>query len=77
MGTQRIQVRYDVERVVADMALRGWMNVDLARAASISGMTVTRFLRGEQTARTAERIARALGYSVKRYLLSSREAVIR
>lgn len=62
------RARYDVERIVADMAIRGWNNGDLARAASISSMTVTRFLRGEaQTAKTAERIARALGYTVRRY----------
>jgi transcriptional regulator with XRE-family HTH domain len=50
------------------MAIRGWNNGDLARAASISAMTVTRFLRGDaQTAKTAERIARALGHTTRRY----------
>lgn len=62
------RARYNIERIVADMTLRGWNNADLARAASVSSMTVTRFLRGEaQTAKTAERIARALGSSVRRY----------
>jgi plasmid maintenance system antidote protein VapI len=66
--TKAPRAKFDVERVVADMALRGWNNTDLARAASISSMTVTRFMRGEaQTAKTAERIARALGFSVRRY----------
>lgn len=52
------------------MALRGWNNEALARAAGVSGMTVTRFLRGEaQTAKTAEKIARALGYTVRRYFV--------
>lgn len=69
--TRKPRARYDVERIVADMALKGWMGVDLARAAGVSSMTVTRFLRGEaQTARTAERLARALGYTVRRYFVS-------
>lgn len=77
VATHKPRARYDVERVVGDMALKGWMGVDLARAAGLSSMTITRFLRGEaQTARTAERIARALGYSVRRYL-SHVEAVAR
>lgn len=67
--TSRPRARYNVKRIVSDMALKGWMGVDLARAAGVSSMTVTRFLRGEShTARTAERLARALGYSVRRYL---------
>ncbi len=50
------------------MALRGWNNRDLARAADLSDMTITRFLRGDaQTAKTAALIAKALGYSVRRY----------
>jgi transcriptional regulator with XRE-family HTH domain len=50
------------------MALRGWNNADLANAAGLSAMTVSRFLRAEaQTPKTAERIAQALGYSVRRY----------
>ena len=58
------------------MALKGWMNNDLARAAGVSGMTVTRFLRSErQTAKTAERLARALGHPVRRYLISPERAV--
>jgi len=54
--------------MVADMALRGWNNTDLATAAGVSVMTVSRFLRGEaQTPKTAERLAEALGYSIRRY----------
>jgi transcriptional regulator with XRE-family HTH domain len=66
--SKKPRARYSAERLVADMALRGWNNTDLARAASVSSMTVTRFLRGEaQTAKTAERLARALGYTARRY----------
>lgn len=67
---------YDVERMQEDMAALGWLPVDLARAAGLSQMTVGRFLRVErQTARTAKKLAAALGYSVRRYLVSGREAV--
>lgn len=70
------KVRYDVGRMVEDMALLGWLPVDLARKARVSDMTVSRFLRGDvQTARTAKKLAKALGYSIRRYLISSREAV--
>jgi len=50
------------------MTVRGWNDSDLARSAGVSSPTVTRFRRGEyQTARTAEKFARALGYSPRRY----------
>jgi len=67
---EKPQPRYNVERMVADMALKGWIATDLARAANLSNITVSRFLRCErQNARTAERLARALGYSPRRYLM--------
>lgn len=57
-----------------DVALRGWLPIDLARKARVADMTVYRFLRGEQqTAPTAKKLAAALGYSVRRYLISSRQ----
>ena len=49
------------------MALRGWNETDLARAAGLSYRTIGRFLGGQQTAKTAARIAAALGHPVKRY----------
>jgi transcriptional regulator with XRE-family HTH domain len=62
------RARFDVQRIVGDMALRGWNNADLARAANVSCMTVSRFLRGDtQTARTADKLARALGHPIRRY----------
>lgn len=67
---------YDVALMRDDIAAKGWLPVDLARAASVSHMRVGRFLSGErQTARTAKKLADALGRSVRRYLISSREAV--
>lgn len=58
-----------------DMALRGWSKLDLANEAGVADMTVIRFLRGErQTPKTAKKLALALGYSARRYLISSRRA---
>jgi transcriptional regulator with XRE-family HTH domain len=70
-------VRYDTQRLVVDMAERGWMASDLARVSGVSKMTVTRFLRGErQTAKMAKKFADALGHSTRRYIVTaSREAV--
>ncbi len=66
---------YDVPLMKDDLAIKGWMQIDLARRAGVSHMTVHRFLSGErQTARTVKRLATALGYSVRRYLISSRSA---
>jgi plasmid maintenance system antidote protein VapI len=71
MGTtRRPRASYDASKLVHDMALKGWLPTDLARAANVSDMTVSRFLKGEfQTPRTADKLARALGYSPRRYLL--------
>lgn len=52
------------------MALRGWNPYMLARIAGLDPATVRRFLSNQvQTPKTAERLARALGYSVKRYFV--------
>jgi transcriptional regulator with XRE-family HTH domain len=68
--------RFNVERLVQDMTLRGWNATDLARAADVSAMTVSRFLRGEaQTAPTAKKLADALGYTVRRYLVTEPQGV--
>jgi len=76
MATAATAMQFDAQRMAEDMALRGWSKVDLADEADVSDMTVIRFLRGErQTARTAKKLAGALGYSVRRYLISSRQAV--
>ena len=70
-----IMKRYDVAKLADDMALRGWLPTDLARSSGVSDMTVSRFLKGEhQTARTADKLAKALGYTVRRYLIRSRVA---
>jgi hypothetical protein len=67
-------VAYDTQRMERDMAERGWLPTDLARAARTSDMTVGRFLNGvHQTERTAWKLATAMGYTVRRYLLPSRK----
>ena len=68
-GTRRL--RYDVERLLTDMALRGWNASALSRASGVNVGTVSRFLDGStQTAPTADKLARALGYTPKRYFLA-------
>ena len=70
MGTRaKLRPVFNVERLVADMTVRGWNDSALARAAGVSSPTVTRFKRGEyQTARTVEKFAQALGHPTDRYL---------
>lgn len=64
----RPRARYDSAKVVADMALKGWNATDLARATDLSPQSISQFLRGKaQSARTANKIATALGHSVRRY----------
>jgi transcriptional regulator with XRE-family HTH domain len=64
---------YDVPAMQADMRLKGWLPLDLARKAKVSHTSVGRFLRGErQTARMAMKLAKALGSEVSRYLIASR-----
>ncbi|HYE86529.1 MAG TPA: helix-turn-helix transcriptional regulator [Vicinamibacterales bacterium] len=68
--------RYDVGRLLDDIALRGWQPADLADRAGVARSTVSRFLSGDfQTARTAKKLADALGYSVRRYLVTAGKAV--
>jgi len=66
---------YDTERLRQDLALREWFGSDLARAAGVSDMTVTRALRGGPvSARMMGRLARALGFTIRRYLVTRRAA---
>ena len=72
MRSTAMPIRFDSQRMAEDIALKGWTKLDLARRADVADMTVIRFLRGErQTARTAKKLAGALGFSVRRYLISS------
>lgn len=76
MATAARPVEFNAQLMVEDMARKGWTKLDLATRAGVSDMTVIRFLRGEsQTAPTAKKLARALGYSVSRYLITASDAV--
>lgn len=71
MSTAASPVRFNAQLMAEDMALKGWHKVDLAEKAGVADMTVIRFLRGQsQTAKTAKKLASALGHSVRRYLIS-------
>jgi transcriptional regulator with XRE-family HTH domain len=64
------RVQFNTQALVEDMAVKGWQKQDLARAAGVADMTVIRFLRAErQTAKTARKLAKALGFSVRRYIV--------
>lgn len=69
-NTSTPRPRFDVERMHDDMVLKGWLTNELARRAGVSDMTAYRFFsRTAQTAKTAHKLASALGYSVRRYLI--------
>lgn len=66
---------YDIGKLQVDMAEKGWLPTDLARIAEVSDMTVSRFLSGERrTPRTAKKLATAMGFTIRRYLVRSTEA---
>jgi transcriptional regulator with XRE-family HTH domain len=74
-NTSAPRPQFNAVLLADDMAARGWLAIDLARRARVSHMTVSRFLRSErQTAKTAMKLAKALGYPTDRYLVRS-EAV--
>lgn len=61
---------FDVALLADDIAERGWLPADLARAAAVSAMTVSRVLAGTRAnPRTVEKLARALGKTTRRYLV--------
>lgn len=77
MATESPTVRFNTQLLAEDMAIKGWSKLDLANRASVADMTVIRFLRGDQqTARTAKKLATALGYSVRRYLIPSQQEAV-
>lgn len=76
MATAATPIEFNAQLMAEDMAVEGWTKLGLAKRARVADMTVIRFLRGErQTPQTAKKLAKALGYSVRRYLISSTEAV--
>lgn len=76
METVAPVVRFNGQLMAEDMAIKGLSKLELALKAGVSDMTVIRFLRGErQTGKTARKLASALGYSVRRYLLAAKRKV--
>lgn len=68
------RVQFNLQLMAEDMASKGWTKLDFANAAGVADMTVIRFLRGEQqTAPTAKKLAKALGFSVRRYIVTSEQ----
>lgn len=68
-------LRFNGRLAAEDMAAKGLDIQDLANRSGLSQRTVYRFLNDEvQTIQSARRIASALGYSVRRYLVRSQEA---
>jgi transcriptional regulator with XRE-family HTH domain len=68
MGKTSPRPIWNVKKLAADMAVRGWGTQDLAERAGIGTRTVARFLTGSvQTTKTAQKLADGLGHSVKRY----------
>jgi hypothetical protein len=68
----RITHLFNIQLLAEDIARRGWLYVDLGRAAGVGPQAVGRFLRGEfQTPRMAARFAKALGYDINRYLVKT------
>lgn len=64
--------KFNTAQMQRDIAARGWQPADLADQAGVARSTVSRFLGGEfQTPRTAKKLAKALGYSIRRYLIAS------
>lgn len=66
--------RYDIDKMLDDMAARGLQFVDIATRCQppTPRSSITRFFSGaHQTPRMAKRIAEAIGFSLRRYALAS------
>jgi hypothetical protein len=71
----RSSTRYDVALMQCDMEERGWLPADLARHAETSHVTVHRFFTGKaRTARTAKKLADALGKPLRHYMIRAGKA---
>ena len=73
-----MKIYFDVDQVRIDVALKGMNQSDLAKRARLSRMTISRFLSGQnKSPSTAKKVARALGQTVKRYLIVEQPSVAR
>jgi transcriptional regulator with XRE-family HTH domain len=65
-------VRVNTALMKHDAARRGWSGTQLATKSKVSQMTVSRLFRGAPIKpATVEKLAKALGYTVDRYLLET------
>lgn len=65
-------IEFDYDLLRRDVFSRGWTAQKLAKQARVSGMTITRVLRGEAMSPvTARKIAKALGVEIERYILTA------
>lgn len=61
---------YNTQKLIEDLALRGWNYTAAARETGLSVKTVAAFIQGHiQTPKTCAKLAGALGYSTRRYLI--------
>lgn len=66
--------QFDLQRLRDDVAAKGWLPIDLARHAQVADMTAYRALSGTRlTPPTLAKLAAALGYSVRRYMVPTRK----
>lgn len=74
MATGLPRLAYNGKLAFEDMVAKSLEIEDVVRKSKLSQRTVYRFFSGElQTSNTAKRIAKALGYSTRRYLIRSEE----
>lgn len=64
--------RYNIALIRTDMDARGLQPADIARGLGVAPSTIGRFLAGtHQTAKTAKKIAYALGFTTpRRYVIT-------
>ena len=69
-----IKTSFDTNRICEDMTLRGLLPIHLAERTGLAQSTISRFLVGQvQSVTTANIIAKALGFPVKRYIKSVKQ----
>jgi DNA-binding phage protein len=69
---------FDVDKMRGDIAAKGWLPTDLARVAGFHDETIARHLRGDRSnPRTVKRMAEALGFGIKRYLILRTQQPVR
>lgn len=62
-------LRFDHELLLADAALKGWSDAELARKAGVSRMVVSRLRRGADRRSSFAKLAGALDQPLSRYIV--------